>query len=443
MGAAGEERANLSSPAAAMARASSEAGSPGGMALPSVWRQKSADTMAKSSVQRKALAEHRAAYWKYNEDVRRAQYSMQIQVNDALKKKKSTLELLIDKLNSTNTASQPVIQILQECQGKLDREVAEKQAFLDWNQQRVAIRNERAPSELVADEPQRQLLAQETLLRDAIAQQEKNSKEVLETYTQLEASCRELDQDMTDKKLAWDLNNQAEQECTQPTLKLPSISCKRVDFSCASNVKLDKDVEVHVERMDVAALQSPNLWHGSTMKNIDKNKRIQTRAMGLCDGCDMISRKLSEAILQAHHWVQQSLEERVKEQKKMIEELEEQLKLTEAEVEEAETTVEMLRQALADIQEPLRVSERRIQIHAQRPEREMIEDDVQIHLKNEASELVQQAAFLEQRKLKVDTMLEDLRVTRDEIIADIKIKQHCVDLDTKVIDMGSFPNKSI
>lgn len=139
---------------------------------------------------------------------------------------------------------------------------------------------------------------QETLLRDAIAQQEKNSKEVLETYTQLEASCRELDQDMTDKKLAWDLNNQAEQECTQPTLKLPSISCKRVDFSCASNVKLDKDVEVHVERMDVAALQSPNLWHGSTMKNIDKNKRIQTRAMGLCDGCDMISRKLSEAILQ-------------------------------------------------------------------------------------------------------------------------------------------------
>lgn len=81
MGAAGEERANLSSPAAAMARASSEAGSPGGMALPSVWRQKSADTMAKSSVQRKALAEHRAAYWKYNEDVRRAQYSMQIQAS--------------------------------------------------------------------------------------------------------------------------------------------------------------------------------------------------------------------------------------------------------------------------------------------------------------------------------------------------------------------------
>eukprot|EP00959_Pyramimonas_sp_CCMP1952_P052737 1102495-Pyramimonas_sp.AAC.1 len=59
-------------------------GSPSGarmdMSLPSVWRQKSVDVLNRAAIQRKSLAEHRAAYWKYNEEVRRAQYSMQIQV---------------------------------------------------------------------------------------------------------------------------------------------------------------------------------------------------------------------------------------------------------------------------------------------------------------------------------------------------------------------------
>lgn len=407
--------------------------------LPTVWRQKSAETMNKSSIQRKNLQEHRAAYWKYNEEVRRAQYSMQIQVNDALKKKKSTLELLMDKLNSTNTAADPVRQLLHNSKSKLEAEIGDKQSWLDWNLKRVGTRNDRAPSEMVADEPMRQLLAQETLLRDSVAQQEKNFKEVLETLTALENSCGDLEADLDDKKSAWDLNNQAEQEMPQPALKLPTINCKRVDFSSAANVKLDKDVSVHVDTPNIPILQSPNLWHGSTMKNIDANKRIQTRAMGLCDGCDMISRKLSEAILQAHHWVAQALEERIKEQKKMIEELEEQLKLTEGEIDEAETTVEMLRQALSDIQEPLRISEKRRQIHSSRPDREMIEDDVQIHLKNEAIELETQHAYLVQRKQKVDAMLAELKATRDDLLGDIKSKTYCVNLDVKVLDMGSFP----
>eukprot|EP00238_Polyblepharides_amylifera_P000281 CAMPEP_0196574174 /NCGR_PEP_ID=MMETSP1081-20130531/3947_1 /TAXON_ID=36882 /ORGANISM="Pyramimonas amylifera, Strain CCMP720" /LENGTH=412 /DNA_ID=CAMNT_0041892119 /DNA_START=245 /DNA_END=1483 /DNA_ORIENTATION=- len=411
------------------------------MTLPSVWKQKSADSMNKATVQRKNLSEHRAAYFKFNEEVRRSQYSMQVQVNDALKKKKNTLELLIDKLNSTITAAEPVRQMLAASKIKLEKELEEKRTYLEWNMKRVELRNQRAPTEWVADEPQRQLLAQETLLRDSHAQQEKNFKEIAETCSSLEVSYKELEEDIADKKLAWELNNQAEAECQQPALKLPSINCKRMDLNAATNVRLDKDVEVHVAKAEHPTLLSPNIWHGSTMKNIDKNKRIQTRSMGLCDGCDTISRKLAEAILQAHHWVAQALEERVKEQKKMIEELQEQLRLTLEEVEEAETTVAMLKQALQDLAEPLRVSEKRLEIHSKRPQRELIEDDVNIHLKSELDELKYQEALLEQRKIKVETMLSDLIGTRDEIQDDIQLKQFCVDLDTKCLEMGSYPDK--
>jgi hypothetical protein len=45
-----------------------------------VWREKSVAVLNRAALQRKALSEHRAAYWKYNEEVRRSQYSMQIQV---------------------------------------------------------------------------------------------------------------------------------------------------------------------------------------------------------------------------------------------------------------------------------------------------------------------------------------------------------------------------
>jgi hypothetical protein len=109
-----------------------------------------------------------------------------------------------------------------------------------------------------------------------------------------------------------------------------------------------------------------------------------------------------ESTLQAHHWVAQSLEERLKEQKKMVEELNEQYRLTLEEITEAETTCTMLKQSLDDLQEPLTVSEKRQMIHSKRPERELIEDDVQIHLKAELSELRAQKALLEQRKLKVN-----------------------------------------
>jgi hypothetical protein len=45
-------------------------------------------------------------------------------------------------------------------QAKLETELSEKVKYLDRNQERTGIRNQRGPNELVADEPQRQLLAQ-------------------------------------------------------------------------------------------------------------------------------------------------------------------------------------------------------------------------------------------------------------------------------------------
>ena len=47
-------------------------------------------------------------------------------------------------------------------QARLEVELSEKVTYLDRNQERSAIRDQRVPSELVADEPQRQLLAQVT-----------------------------------------------------------------------------------------------------------------------------------------------------------------------------------------------------------------------------------------------------------------------------------------
>jgi len=52
-----------------------------------------------------------------------------------------------------------------------------------------------------------------------------------------------------------------------------------------------------------------------------------------------------------------------------------------------QATVAMLAQALDDLQAPLSVSERRLQIHGQRPRRELIEDEVQQGLKAELNTL--------------------------------------------------------
>mmetsp|Transcript_20985 Transcript_20985/g.25200 ORF Transcript_20985/g.25200 Transcript_20985/m.25200 type:complete len:420 (+) Transcript_20985:174-1433(+) len=403
--------------------------------LPSVWRQQSVDVMTKSLKLRSSMQEYRAAYWKYNEDVRRSQYSMQLQVNDALKKKKGTLEMLIDKLSYTHSAAIPVLKTLNDMKDVLNAELDDKGRLLNKNSERLKIRSKRPPPELVADNAQKQLVSQEALLKDAVAQQQKNLKEVEDTITELEAAQQEIKIDIDDKTTALELNVKSETECATPTLKLPSIKCKRMEHNGAVN--LDKDVEVKVDKLSDPILMSPNIWHGSTMSNVEKNRKIQTRALALCDGCEMISKKLKEAIATADKWVCQSLEERLKELSQMLDELKDQHRLTEEEIAEAETTAEMLKQALEDIKEPLRVSETRKTIHKQRPEREMIEDDVQIHLKNEMGELMEQNAYLQERKKKVDRLLSELTNTREQLNLDMSMKSKCIELDEQCLHVGA------
>eukprot|EP00854_Cymbomonas_tetramitiformis_P002425 gene2425-3155_t len=408
------------------------------LSLPSVWRQRSVDVMELAQKQRSNLQEYRSAYWRYNENSRRSQYSMQVQVNESLKKMRATLDLLVEKLSATHQAAIPVEKTLEEMQATLEKDLVEKQRLLDRNKERLDIRAQRPPQELVADEAQRQLLAQEALLKDAIVQEERVSKEVADALAQLQAAQENISVDLADKKTALDLNRKSDAECPNPALKLPDITAKRMDMSQSGTLQLEKDVEISVQKPVDPLLTSPNVWHGATMKNVEKNRRIQTRSLQLCDGCEMLSKKLSEAILQAHHYVAQALQERIKEMKAMVGELKEQLSLTLEEIQEAETTAKMLDMALEDIKEPLKVSTTRREIHKGRPERELIEDDVQINLKSEAGELTEQQAYLEKRKEKVNELLDELVATRDEINQDIHCKEECIALDDKCLQLGSY-----
>jgi len=405
------------------------------LSLPSVWKQQSVDMMTRSLKQRSNMQEHRIAYFKWNEEVRRSQYSMQLQVNEALKKKKSTLEMLIEKLTETVNNIEPTMKRLHNMKDNMGTGVEDKKALLAKNAQRIELRAQRPESELVADEAQKQLVAQEQLLREALNQQGHGLQEVIEMIAELNASFDEIKIDLADKTTALDLNTKSHEECREPTLKLPQIKFKRADTEIIGTVKLDRDVEVKLDKPDTSTLMSPNIWHGSTMKNIEDAMKVVRRARTLIENGENSNKKMEDAIALVQKFLVQALEERIQDLVSMSEEISVQQHLTQDEIQEATNTSDMLTLALDDIKEPLRISTARMNIHSKRPERELIEDDVQIELKNENYTLTSQSAFLEERKTKVTLLLQELHETREQLNHDMSCKQQCIELDSRCLQV--------
>eukprot|EP00854_Cymbomonas_tetramitiformis_P011433 gene11433-13512_t len=404
---------------------------------PSQWRQKSADVMKRARKQRDKSEIHRFTYHKYVEETHHAQYSKQLQVNTALKNKRATLELLIEKLQGKYSAGVPVVNTLEEIKAKVASEMEEKQRLLDRNTERQQIRKERPKEELVADEAHRQLLAQESLLKDALRQTSQLYSEITKMLEQLMEVQASLQEDLNDKKHALELNTKAEMECPEPHLKEKTVPSPKL-YHHRGALNLDTDVRVDFSRPQTAMLASLNSWHGACMKNVENGKRSQKKTLTLCDGSEKLLKKHADAIQQAHHYVSKALQERINELQHMANDLRQQLSLTMEEIEDAESTTQMLQGALDNIQEPLKICENRRNLHSARPKREMIEDVVQRDLKVEASDLMEQNEYLVQRKHKLSLLMEDLMETKADIERDIERKEKCVTLDQKCLELGSY-----
>lgn len=404
---------------------------------PSQWRQKSADVMKRARKQRDKSEIHRFTYHKYVEETHHAQYAKQLQVNNALKNKRATLELLIEKLHAKYSSGVLVVKTLEEIKAKVEGEMQEKQRLLDRNRERQQIRQERPKEELVADEAHRQLLAQEGLLNDALRQTSQLYSEITKMLEHLIKVQASLKDDLDDKKQALELNTKAELECPEPHLKEKSVPSPKLHHHRGA-LNLDTDVRVDFSRPQATLLASMNSWHGACMKNVENGKRTQKKTLTLCDGSDKLLKKHGDAIQQAHHYVSKALQERINELQHLANDLRQQLTLTLEEIEDAEATAQMLQGALDNIQEPLKICENRRNLQSARPKREMIEDVVQRDLKTEASDLMEQNEYLILRKQKLSLLMEDLMETKSDIEADIERKEKCVTLDQKCLELGSY-----
>jgi hypothetical protein len=196
---------------------------------------------------------------------------------------------------------------------------------------------------------------------------------------------------------------------------------------------------VTVAQVVLPTLASPNQWAGATLRAIDKNQRCQVKSLAMCDGVEHVARQLTDSVEQTDGMITAALRERIKEQKVLVDELQTQLVMTSDDIAETEGTVAMLQHALEDLKEPVRVAERRLDIHSQRPRREQIEDEVQQGLKQELNALRHQQALLEQRKLKVEGMLLGLRATADEMQEELRRMSRGVEVDTRALEVRGHP----
>mmetsp|Transcript_7809 Transcript_7809/g.9046 ORF Transcript_7809/g.9046 Transcript_7809/m.9046 type:complete len:474 (-) Transcript_7809:614-2035(-) len=402
--------------------------------LPNVWKNKSMDTVAKSSKLRSETEYMRDLLWKYNQAHREMQFNLQMQVKDSLKRTYGSLDSNINKLDTTHKNAVPVIARLESTKDMLESEKQGKEAELETCRARLDIRSKRPAPELVNDEPHLTLKAEESLLTEAISQLSKGLKDVGDAIDALNKSQEIINADLQDKQKAMELNRKSDEQCPEPALKLPDIT-KPADSPNLGNVPPSKEEATG----SANTLKNVQEWQQSTQANVDKSNRLQKSSIQLCEGCDSMARWLNESAEKAHERVAKASIDRLFELKKMHKVLKEHHNLTLEEISQAEHTHAMVTKALTDLDDPLKITKARQSIHDERPGQELTEDDVQITISKEYGVLQEQHNFLAGKAKSLEAQLQDLYNTRDELAKDIENKEICIDLDAHSY---SYPDKT-
>jgi len=141
-----------------------------------------------------------------------------------------------------------------------------------------------------------------------------------------------------------------------------------------------------------------------------------------------------------HDGVQRALVARLGEIKTLKDDLQEQLAHVEAEIIKARKVKKKLDSAIVEKLPPLNLAQSRYATRTKKPVREAIHDDVETSLLQQYQQIKAVVVDLQHKQMTVDSHIQSLERTRQELKANIQDKIECFKLEQKVHQMaGSRP----
>lgn len=176
-------------------------------------------------------------------------------------------------------------------------------------------------------------------------------------------------------------------------------------------------------------LVSPAQWQEHTEENLQLANIQQKKAIELMSSTDGILAHITSHIRSQRDLTDRALERRIAEVKEAKKFLEEQLAETIVKIGEMEESIVGLEQAITSKRAPLATCQMRLQKRKQRPNIELVMDEADIKLQDEAQGLIDIINRLELQMTKSRKCLASLQKSRLELETQIGIKTNSIYID--------------
>mmetsp|Transcript_36302 Transcript_36302/g.43870 ORF Transcript_36302/g.43870 Transcript_36302/m.43870 type:complete len:426 (+) Transcript_36302:102-1379(+) len=400
------------------------------MGTPQDWRNSSMFGMDKSQTIRTDSVGNREHAAQVDAFTRASQKGAQNEVNDALEHKLGALQGLISNLTQTHTDGIPVLQTLNSTKALTEKHIADKTRLHTINQERKAIRLSRPPQENVYDPAQEMLDAEDQTIQGALENLRNCLANLVMSIKKMDSMQSVLAADIKDKTAAETL----EKQCIGPQRFNKFGGIEDVKHLGSHTSKATAEAQVN----DPSATEQPSSWAAKTEENVNKGKATQADALALCETVEANIKHCDDEITKAHKNVQHALKEKLLESSTLWESLCAHKAETEAEIASCLKAKSDLESAIAHKTVPLNTAQTRYDIRAKRPERELVEDSAHTSLKSEISQITTMIQDLKGKLAETVELLAKNNQMRDELIADIDLKETSIDLDC---DCMVYPGK--
>lgn len=303
---------------------------------------------------------------------------------------------------------------MQECKERLQTEKERVNNNLEVNLDRRKHRSQRPQRELVHDGAHKQLDNQTTLLQDILSKMDKMIEEVDDSLDHLNKMKWMLAADLADKNSSLELDS----KCVDLGLTWPEGETPERE--------LPENKLAHV----------PTSWKVQTMQTVELALQQHQEANDMRQKASKIAHNAKLAEKVQYDTVQQALEKRIANITKVRRELELKYQQVDKEIAEGTRTKHKLEESIALKTPPLKITLQRYQTRIQRPDRELVHDEVEHALKEQYESLHACVEALQEQLNQVQRNLDQLERTKGELDADIADKNENLEIEKQCHTMA-------
>jgi tektin-1 len=174
---------------------------------------------------------------------------------------------------------------------------------------------------------------------------------------------------------------------------------------------------------------TPSEWESFSDENILKAERERAASATLCLVIDDVLDSTRNDMKRQRQAVNTAFDKRVKEQLEAKQSLKNHLSKVVAEINEMESNIAALEEAIAAKTPPMKVAQTRLHVRGERPNVELVRDPVQYRLIEEVAEITDTLQQLQVQLAESHSSLKGLNRRQLSLEEDIQVKSNSLDID--------------